>query len=85
VKNRIYNSSYGPDIVAFYGGRRIAIEYETGSKSIESSARMIESRSRDYFKTIVVTNDAVLGRYAGIGHPMSFCEFPDRLFGALAA
>ena len=85
VRNRIYNSAYGPDIMAFYGGRRIAIEYETGSKSIESSARMIRSRERDYFKTVVVTNDDALGRYAGIGHSMSFCEFPDKLFGALAA
>ena len=85
IRNRIYNNAYGPDIVAFEGGRRIAIEYETGSKSIESSAKMIESRARDYFKTIVVTNDSVVKRYASIGHAIGFLEFPEKIMTALAS
>jgi hypothetical protein len=64
IKNRVYNSSYGPDIVAFCEGGRIAVEYETGSKDIESTARMVESRKAQYSKTVVVVGDAHHEEYA---------------------
>ncbi len=64
IRNRVYNSAYGPDIIVFYGGERIAVEYETGSKDLESSVKMIEGRAPRYKKTVVVVNDAAAGRYA---------------------
>ncbi|MCL4364811.1 MAG: DUF87 domain-containing protein [Candidatus Marsarchaeota archaeon] len=64
VKNRVYNNSYGPDIVAFCNGKSIAIEYETGSKDLESTVKMVESRKGKYSKTVVVVNDKKYKEYS---------------------
>jgi hypothetical protein len=66
ISNRIYNSAYGPDIVAFHAGNAIAIEYETGSKDIEASVRMIKGRANRYAKTIVVVNDEAADAYSKV-------------------
>ncbi len=64
IRNRMYNSSYGPDIIAFGNGTRVAVEYETGSKSIDDTARMLEGRKAKYQKVIVVVNDAHYEEYS---------------------
>ena len=60
---RIYNSSNGPDLVAYYRGKKIAIEYETGRKNIRESIGMIASRNGSFAKTIVVVNDLHVDEY----------------------
>ena len=65
IRNRIYNSSFGPDIIVFaQGGKRAAIEYETGSKKTEETERMLERRKKQYGKIVVVVNDAFYGEYS---------------------
>ncbi len=64
IRNRIYNSSYGPDIIAFHRGMRIAVEYETGSKGAEATARMIAARGQRFAGTAVFVNDAHYAEYA---------------------
>lgn len=64
IRNSIYNSSYGPDISALCNGKRIAIEYETGSKDIDSTAEMISKRSGKYAGCVVFVNDAFYGAYS---------------------
>ncbi len=63
IQNRVIDNSKGPDILAVCNGKRIAVEYETGSKSFESTSRMMDSRVEKYDKTIIVTNDAALQYY----------------------
>ncbi|ASI14255.1 AAA ATPase [Candidatus Mancarchaeum acidiphilum] len=46
-----------PDIVAYYNGFRIAVEYETGKKNFGSSKRMIEERIKHYSAVIVVVHE----------------------------
>ena len=65
---RIYNNSNGPDLVAYYGGKRIAIEYETGRKSIMDSTRMITSRKNAFAKTVVIVNDSHIDEYRKAVH-----------------
>ncbi len=66
IPNEIYNSSYGPDIIAYEKGSRIAIEYETGKKNSEETARMLENRKKTYPKIILVANDDFHHRYLGM-------------------
>lgn len=66
IANEIYNSSYGPDIIAFSKGERIAFEYETGSKAREQMESMLESRRRKYNKIVVAVNDSNYGKYEGL-------------------
>jgi hypothetical protein len=63
IRNRIYNNAYGPDIIAFKGGDRYAVEYETGLKDSEETKRMLESRIPKYQGVIVVSRDKVTNRY----------------------
>ncbi|MEM3839250.1 MAG: DUF87 domain-containing protein [Candidatus Micrarchaeaceae archaeon] len=63
IRCRIYNSSYGPDLIANYRGTSIAVEYETGSKSIDSTERMLLARSRQYKITLVIVNDLKKSAY----------------------
>ncbi len=65
IKNRVYNNAFGPDIIAFYRGRRIAVEYETGSKNADDSAAMIQNRKKMYDSVIVVANDRAFDKYLG--------------------
>ncbi|MGC8730533.1 MAG: ATP-binding protein [Candidatus Micrarchaeia archaeon] len=59
---KFYFLRNGPDIVAFYNSKRIAIEYETGRKSFLATRKMLESRT-GYEMVIVVVNDAFASRY----------------------
>lgn len=63
INNRIIDNSNGPDIMAFHNGRKIAVEYETGSKSSQSTAKMIDARMKDYAAVIMVVNDNSFTRY----------------------
>ncbi len=86
IRNRIYNSAYGPDIVAFSDVGRMAIEYETGSKSIESSIKMIEGRSARYAKTIVIVNDQSLKNYQErLANVIPFSRLEEQDFGSMMA
>ena len=58
IGNKVYNTSYGPDIIARIGKRRIAIEYETGRKSEDETLAMLERRKERFDKVIIVTNAA---------------------------
>lgn len=62
VNAMVYDSSYGPDIIA-RTGKRIAVEYETGMKRLEDTARMIEGRRARYDAIVVVVNDMHAERY----------------------
>jgi len=63
IQNRIIDNSTGPDIVASCNGKRIAVEYETGSKSFESTLKMISLRLEKYENIIIVTNDTAFQYY----------------------
>ncbi len=56
IRNYVMDNSRGPDIVVLSGGKRIALEYETGAKRLRESATMIKSRKRDYALVAVFTN-----------------------------
>ncbi len=55
IRNRIYNNAYGPDVIAYGKGGKVAVEYETGSKDPKETGRMVRSRSEKYHRTIVLT------------------------------
>ena len=83
IKNNIYNRSNGPDIIAFYGNEKAAVEYETGSKSSDETIKMVENRLKHYKRVIFVVSDQAYGRYAKIKdvHVIKASEFDS---GALA-
>ncbi len=60
ITNRIEDNANNPDIVAYYNGKRIAIEYETGSKSSASTMQMLERRKGKYDYIVVVTSGSRL-------------------------
>lgn len=51
------NHGGGPDIIAYSGEERIAIEYETGKKNIEKTSIMLKERQKLFRKTIVIVNN----------------------------
>jgi len=57
INHKIVDNSSGPDIVAYVHGKRFAIEYETGKKSIRQTADMIKSRQNDFQLVIIVINE----------------------------
>lgn len=63
IMNEVYNSSYGPDIIAYSRSGRIAYEYETGSKDIEQTRKMIEYRKKAFERVVVVVDDNQEARY----------------------
>lgn len=63
MSNTIIDNSNGPDVVAYLNGKKIAIEYETGKKTIKSTIKMLELREKEYSKTIVVVNDSAFKFY----------------------
>ncbi|MDE1851752.1 MAG: ATP-binding protein [Candidatus Micrarchaeota archaeon] len=65
VQCAVYDSAYGPDIMV-RTGKRIAVEYETGMKRLEDTARMIEGRKAKYDSIVVVVNDLHADRYKDI-------------------
>ena len=66
IGNTVYNSSYGPDLVAYVGGKKTAVEYETGTKSRADTTRMLEGRKKRYAKVLLVVNDSLRGSYDGL-------------------
>ncbi|MDE1854935.1 MAG: ATP-binding protein [Candidatus Micrarchaeota archaeon] len=59
IKNEIYNNAYGPDVIAYKDGKRVAVEYETGKKKGQDTAIMLGKRQERYYKTIIIENNAV--------------------------
>ncbi len=59
IRNMVYNNAYGPDVIAYKDGEKIAIEYETGLKRPEDTERMLRRRGEKYAKVIVIGNDSV--------------------------
>jgi hypothetical protein len=66
IRNAVYNSSYGPDLVAYIDGKKAAVEYETGTKIPADTRRMLESRKKFYGKVLLVVNDSLRGSYEGL-------------------
>jgi hypothetical protein len=66
VRNAVYNSSFGPDLVAYVKGKRMAVEYETGSKGQDDTRRMLEKRKKVYGRVLLVVNDSLRGSYDGL-------------------
>ncbi len=56
IKCYIMDNSKGPDVVAFFSGNRIAVEYETGRKNPVATSKMLEGRSKAYDAVVVLVN-----------------------------
>ncbi|MGI0100209.1 MAG: ATP-binding protein [Candidatus Micrarchaeaceae archaeon] len=63
IDNAIIDNSKGPDISAYEGHRKLAIEYETGSKSFSGTSNMIKRRLENYSIVIMVVNDSAFEYY----------------------
>ncbi|HUY70291.1 MAG TPA: ATP-binding protein [Candidatus Baltobacteraceae bacterium] len=66
IKNYIMDNSRGPDIVCYLNGKKTAIEYETGRKNFEETAKMIGKRRDEYGNVIVFVNDSKIAEYRKI-------------------
>ncbi len=66
VRNAVHNSSYGPDAVAYVKGKRMAVEYETGTKCREDTLEMLKKRKKLYVRVLLVVNDSLHGSYSGL-------------------
>ncbi|MDE1834862.1 MAG: ATP-binding protein [Candidatus Micrarchaeota archaeon] len=77
IYNKIYNSSYGPDVIAFASGRKIAIEYETGMKNINDTKEMLNKRLLYYPMVIVVVNDRFHGVYSESFPTLNIVKFSE--------
>ncbi len=64
IRNTIIDNATGPDIRASHAGRAIAVEYETGSKSVRSTSRMLAERSKGYDMVAVVTGERNVDYYS---------------------
>ncbi len=53
----------GPDIIAYIGNGRVAIEYETGKKRAPETAKMLEKRKESFARTILIANDSKASCY----------------------
>jgi len=71
IRSTVNTSMHGPDIIA---ESSIAIEYETGRKSIGSTVRMLANR-KNYSKIIVIVNDAHFNEYIMVSNAVKFGEF----------
>ncbi len=86
IYNKVYNNSYGPDIMAVINGKRVAVEYETGSKDIESTRRMVDSRAKGYSGTIIVVNDSHVSEYLRLfGEVIAFSSVGAEDFGEMVS
>lgn len=63
IKHRIIDNSSGPDILAYSNGTTVAIEYETGFKSIADTSRMLSARSKKFSRVIVFVSGRALKFY----------------------
>ncbi|MDE1869627.1 MAG: DUF87 domain-containing protein [Candidatus Micrarchaeota archaeon] len=66
INSVVYNSSYGPDVIAFVKGKRIALEYETGLNHLEQATKMIEGRKSKFAGVVVIASESSLRRYSKI-------------------
>ncbi|MCL4389039.1 ATP-binding protein [Candidatus Marsarchaeota archaeon] len=64
IRHYVLGNLMGPDIIAYIGNEKVAIEYETGRKSYRSTAKMLESRKRKFSKTIVFVNSKAYQFYS---------------------
>lgn len=64
IEHVVVNNGTGPDIVAYAGGKRIAVEYETGRKHAKDTAEMLKRRAAEYPKTLVFVNSDAFGFYS---------------------
>lgn len=72
INGVVYNSSYGPDLICYHKGKKIAVEYETGLNKIEQATKMIEERKAKFSQVIVVANDTAKERYSQINGILLF-------------
>ncbi len=63
ISNSIIDNSNGPDISVANRDCRMALEYETGSKSAESTLRMVDSRLKSYSRIVIVTKTDLVEQY----------------------
>ncbi len=56
IPGRVYNSSYGPDVIAYSNGKRVAVEYETGAKRAGETERMLAERRKKFGSVVVLGN-----------------------------
>ena len=63
IRSIIVDNSSGPDLIAFLQERKIAVEYETGKKSIKSTADMINRRSREFYAVLIAVNENAYAFY----------------------
>ncbi len=63
IENMILDNSTGPDISILRNGIKIAIEYETGSKSMESTIKMMELRLKSYSRVVILTKSGLVDFY----------------------
>jgi energy-coupling factor transporter ATP-binding protein EcfA2 len=63
IKAIIMDNSRGPDVIAYMKGKRVAIEYETGRKSISSTSAMIKKRLDEYALVVIVVNEVAADFY----------------------
>ncbi|MDE1833344.1 MAG: ATP-binding protein [Candidatus Micrarchaeota archaeon] len=66
VPNRIVGNANNPDLECRINGKPVAVEYETGTKSIEDTMGMIARRRPKYDTVIFVVNDQRIDKYTGI-------------------
>ncbi len=70
LENRIIDNSNGPDIHLSINGKRIAVEYETGSKSADSTRKMMDLRLGAYEVVVVVVREALVQYYKDLVGPV---------------
>jgi hypothetical protein len=63
IPNSIIDNSQGPDISVLKGEKRIAIEYETGLKRMESTLDMVKARLYKYSFVIIITKPEMAENY----------------------
>jgi hypothetical protein len=66
VRNAVYDSSYGPDVIAYPDGRKTAVEYETGFKNPEDTLKMLDNRKKRYAAILLIVNDSAYESYRGV-------------------
>ncbi|HVA82943.1 MAG TPA: hypothetical protein VNF06_02150, partial [Candidatus Aquilonibacter sp.] len=66
INSVVYNSSYGPDVIAFSKGKRIALEYETGMNHLDQATKMIEERKAKFAGVVVIANEHAVDKYSKI-------------------
>jgi ABC-type dipeptide/oligopeptide/nickel transport system ATPase subunit len=63
IQNSIIDNSNGPDISVLKNGVRIALEYETGFKRMESTLEMVKARLYKYSVVIIITKPGMVNEY----------------------